>query len=468
MSKRRGVEKQDRQPGHESGHRPDGQVQAAARDDERLTDRDGRDEGAARQDIGDIVEAEEAGIQQPAEKAQKSQRQKGRDGADLDAPPRGARSLVRGHAHTPTSPRFASTPVASTTMACSFIASLLDFADDAPAAHDDDAVAEPDQLRHFRRHDDHASPLRRERGDEAIDLLLGADVHAARRLVDDHDMGIEQHHFGEQQFLLIAAGHLARQQTLVSDPDIETAHGVVERAFFLGAIDERPAAKFFKRRQRQVGRDRLLEQQAFALAVLGEIDGSGAHAGAGVGPALGDAVEANLARALAQAEQGFEQLGAARAYQSGKAQDLARPHAEAGVLGVARGAEMGHFEGRRVGRDGQARRVQGEQVAPDHQARHVYLLEFSGRSRRDALAVAQYRDDVGNRFDLLQSMRDVENRDARGLEFADATQQCGRLDLSQRRARLVEDDDPARRREGARYLRQLPMCDREFLHGRRH
>ena len=83
-------------------------------------------------------------------------------------------------------------------MACSFIASLSDFADDAPAAHDDDAVAEPDQLRHFRRHDNHATPLRRERGDEAVDLLLGADVHSARRLVDDHDTRIEQHHLGDQ------------------------------------------------------------------------------------------------------------------------------------------------------------------------------------------------------------------------------------------------------------------------------
>ena len=181
-----------------------------------------------------------------------------------------------------------------------------------------------------------------------------------------------------------------------------------------------------------------------------------------------DAVEANLAAALPQAEQRFEELGTAGAHQSGEAQDLARPHAEAGVLGVACSAEMGHLEGGRVGRDGHARRVQGEQVAPDHQARHIYLLELRGRSRRDALAVAQDRDDVGNRLNLLQSVRNVENRDARGLEFADATQQRRGLDLSEGRARLVEDDDSARRRQGASNLRQLPMCDREFLHGRRH
>src|SRR5208282_5001470 len=65
---------------------------------------------------------------------------------------------------------------------------------------------------------------------------------------------------------------------------------------------KRPALKMIERRQRQVGRDRFLEQQAFALAVLGQIDGACAHAGARVRPLLRRAAEPDFAAALAQPE----------------------------------------------------------------------------------------------------------------------------------------------------------------------
>ena len=203
------------------------------------------------------------------------------------------------------------------------------FADDPAVPHDDDAVTDPDQLGHLRRDDDHRAALRRERGDEPVDLLLGADVDAARRLVDDDDARIELHHFGEQEFLLVAARHLAGEQALVADADVEALDRLVERLGFLCAVDQRPALEPVERGERQVGRDGLLEQQAFALAVLGQIDDAGAHAGARVGPLLRRSVETDLACALAKAEQRLEQFGPPRADQAGKAEDLARPHAEA-------------------------------------------------------------------------------------------------------------------------------------------
>ena len=148
----------------------------------------------------------------------------------------------------------------------------------------------------------------------------------------------------------------------------------------LGAVDQRPALELVERGERQVGRDRLLEQQAFALAVLGQIDGAGAHAGARVAPLLRRAVEPDFAAALAQPEQRLEQFGPPRADQPGEAEDFARPHAEARVLGEARRAEMRDFERRLSGRRRRARRIEGEKVAPDHQARHVERFEFGRRA----------------------------------------------------------------------------------------
>ena len=113
--------------------------------------------------------------------------------------------------------------------------------------------------------------------------------------------------------------------------------------------------------------------------------------------------------ALAKAEQRLEQFRAPRADQSGEAENFARPHAEARVLGEAGRAEMRDLSAGSPAGAGGARRIEREQVAPDHQPRHVDRLELGRRPRRDLLAVAQHRDDVGDRFDLLEAMRNVED-----------------------------------------------------------
>ena len=63
-------------------------------------------------------------------------------------------------------------------------------------------------------------------GDEAVDLLLGADIDAAGRLVDDDDPRLGQHHLGEKQLLLVAAGELPGEQIAAPGPDVEIADGL--------------------------------------------------------------------------------------------------------------------------------------------------------------------------------------------------------------------------------------------------
>ena len=71
-----------------------------------------------------LSKLEETRIDQRAEHADQRQRQERRDRAELDAPPRrGDRRLVHRLRHACAPSPFASTPVASTTMACSVIAS---------------------------------------------------------------------------------------------------------------------------------------------------------------------------------------------------------------------------------------------------------------------------------------------------------------------------------------------------------
>ena len=119
-----GIQEQDFEARHEGRHRPDRQVEPAAGDDQRLSDRDRGDEGAARQDVGQIVEAEEARIGKRAQNADQPERQERRDRDEVDpAPRRCGRRLMNRLSHPRASPTFASTPVARTTILCSVIAS---------------------------------------------------------------------------------------------------------------------------------------------------------------------------------------------------------------------------------------------------------------------------------------------------------------------------------------------------------
>ena len=61
------------------------------------------------------------------------------------------------------------------------------------------------QLR--RDHDDRLA-LGRELVEQAVDLLLGADVDAARGLVEDQDVAVLDEPLGDDDLLLVAAGEV--------------------------------------------------------------------------------------------------------------------------------------------------------------------------------------------------------------------------------------------------------------------
>ena len=257
-------------------------------------------------------------------------------------------------------------------------------------------------------------PSAGERGDEPVDLLLGADVDAARRLVDDDDARIELHHLGEQAASAGCRPTSGRREGSCRRRGCRSA-GSPRRApaASLRAVDERPALELVERGERQVGRDRLLEQQAFALAVLGQIDGAGAHAGARVGPVLRRARRAGSRRRPC--------AGRTSASNSSVRPAPTRPEKPRISPGRTRSSRPRRSPARRnaltsnagspVGR-GRARRIEREKVASDHQPRHVDRLEFGRRLGRHLLAVAQHRDDVGDGLHLLQTVGDVEDRDA--------------------------------------------------------
>ena len=130
----------------------------------------------------------------------------------------------------------------------------LDLAGDPALVQHQYAVADADQFRQFRRDRDDAHALVGEVAQYRVDLRLGADVDAARRLVDEEHARVDGKQFCQRHLLLVAAGklrhrlmhagaayaqplaHFLRQRRLLSPAHHETArHALqVERGNVLG------------------------------------------------------------------------------------------------------------------------------------------------------------------------------------------------------------------------------------------
>ena len=139
--------------------------------------------------------------------------------------------------------------------------------DDAALAHHHDAIAQMHELRRVgaRQHDGLA--LRGEAAEHHIDLPLGLDVDAARRIVEEQDRRIARHPFGERHFLLVAARQrldLPGEVALDAEP---VGQVVSASSRSLARSRSVKAARAPEARQHQVPGDAVDEVQAFALAV---------------------------------------------------------------------------------------------------------------------------------------------------------------------------------------------------------
>src|SRR5258706_3503981 len=138
------------------------------------------------------------------------------------------------------------------------------------AAHHDHAVADADQLGEFARDHHHGTTLARQALDQEIDVALGADIDAARGLVQHDDLRRRMQHLREGELLLVAAGQRRGLDLQRPGADAEIPHrGLQRRLFGLGLQPRRGIAA--QRHQREVLAQPEVHVQAFALAVLAEV-----------------------------------------------------------------------------------------------------------------------------------------------------------------------------------------------------
>ena len=89
------------------------------------------------------------------------------------------------------------------------------------------------------------------------------------------------------------------------------------------------------------------------------------------------------------------------------------------------------------------------------------VRELAGRPRRDVTAVAEHRDDVGERADLLEPVADEDDCDAALAQPAHGREQVLDLVRRERGGRLVHDQQPRAGGERLGDLEQLPVGDAE-------
>ena len=107
------------------------------------------------------------------------------------------------------------------------------------------------------------TPSPRQAAQQPVDLRLGADVDAARRLVDDQHLRAEREPLGQHHLLLVAAAQGRRRDVDGRRLDLQLLGRPPPTACRSGASDDEPVRRVaVQRRQRDVLADREVHDQA--------------------------------------------------------------------------------------------------------------------------------------------------------------------------------------------------------------
>ena len=222
-----------------------------------------------------------------------------------------------------------------------------ELAHDLALVDDEDAVGQRAHLLELQR-DEQDAAARVALGDQAaVDELDRPDVEAARGLRGDEHARVAGDLAGDDALLLVAARQRRGQR---SGPPPRTSYSLIRLAARSRMrVDQQPAAPRQLGRvvlaQGEVLRQREVEDEAAALAVLGDVrDAVADHAArAGVGHVVAaDDDRARIDRP--QAGDRLDELALAVAVDAGQGDDLARAHGQRGAADRGQAAVVAHLE----------------------------------------------------------------------------------------------------------------------------
>ncbi|BAB51502.1 mll4969 [Mesorhizobium japonicum MAFF 303099] len=452
----------DEQCSQQRHHRADRQLDAAGDDDEGLADRQDAEQADQVRGVGKVDRQEEARIDDGHDRADHQDQDQQ---AEIFLAHRrlpnsclgrlrglAAQKLFRLLAHRQQQHVFLAELV------------LVENARDLALMHDGDAVGHADHLLHVAGDHQHGDAGIGQGAHQPVDFRLGADVDAARRLVEDHHLRVHGQPLAEHDLLLVAARQRAGARLHRRRLDAEIFLLLLGGCRLSACRDQRTPGMRRQIGQRNVLGDRQVEQDAGQLAVFRHQENAVRD---GVGRRTQHkrlAVELErAAEAAVDAEEHAGELSAAGADEAGKAEDLAAPDIEVDrPAGIGRGADgFGRKCHGARGTRGLGGLLALLQHAPDHQLDHLVVVDVALAQRAGQHAVAQHDDAVGDTLDLVQAVRNEDDADAVGLQRLDDVEQFVGLGERQAGCRLVEDDQPCLDRQRLGDLDHLLLRQRQ-------
>ena len=295
---------------------------------------------------------------------------------------------------------------------------------DGALVHHGHAVADADHLLHVAGDHQDGDAAVGEGPHQVVDLVLRADVDAARRLVEDHHLGPHREPFGQHDLLLVAARQRGRGGRRGRGLDAQGAALALRVLGRPAVLHQRAARIGDEVRQGDVVSDRILEDEPRSLAVLWDEIDAAVDGVAWFRDADLLAVQAQRSVDIAvDAEDRAREFRPPRPDQSGETQDLAAMQRQRDVaLRIGGGLDADDLQ-HLLGRGPLRHPVERFEVAPDHQADHRVVLDLGALQRPDHDSVAQHHDAVRAMLDLVQPMRDEDDGDAARLQVGDDGEQ---------------------------------------------
>src|SRR5215471_4823693 len=341
--------------------------------------------------------------------------------------------------------------------------------DDLALVHHGDAVGQGVDLIELGRDDHHRHALVPLGDDAFVHALDRADVEAAGRLADDHQLDVAAHLPGDHDLLLVAAGQRPGRRRGGRGPNVILLDAL-DRRFPDGVQVQRDAGGVRRTvvdvEDWFVG-DREVSHQAILGPILRDVADARVQPGTGRGVAQVGAVQPYRADRGPQAHQRLAQLGLAVPLDTGHAQDFAGPHLEGHaahrpLAALARHGQVLDVE-HHVARLGRLLAHPQLDRPAYHQGRELHR----GGGRRplpDDLAAPDDRDVVGDRLDLFELVRDEDDRPPALPQFAHDPEQVLGLAGGQHRAGLVEDEHLRVAQQRFDDLDPLLHADRQLFH----
>ena len=214
--------------------------------------------------------------------------------------------------------------------------------------------------------------------------------------------------------------------------------------------EQAPARKVVIGADRQVHRDRLFDENALFAPLLRDQRQAAPHRVGGIPRPPRLAVQlAALHPAFAGAEQRFAQLGFARPGQPGDPQNFPLTQAQRDILQQRLIVQPFHLQQHFFTVRQTRRREDIAQLVAQHLFDNLFPTQRRHRAALNQTPVAQHRQGVADRLQLVDAVRNKHHPDPLLLQTAYHRKQAFAFMLIQRRGGFIEDQKAAMVRQGA-------------------